>query len=63
MGSLIAIAGAEGLTITSSVTSLVGYLNEAVKFLTGNEVTLLFLAGAVIALAMKLFKRARRAVS
>lgn len=49
--------------LAGSVTDLVGYLNDAVTFLTGNEVTLLFLAGAVIGLAMKLFKRARRAVS
>lgn len=50
-------------TLSTSVTNLVGYLNSAVDFLTGNEVTLLFLAGAVIALGMKLFKKARRAVS
>lgn len=49
-------------SIADSVTSLTGYLNTAVGFLTGNEVMLLFLAGSVIGLAFTLFKRAKKAV-
>lgn len=56
------MGAAEAITISDKVTEVVGYLNSAVTFITGNEICMLFLAGAIVSLALGLFGKAKRVV-
>lgn len=50
------------ITISGTITELTGYLNTALDFVTGNQVTMLFLGASIVAAAFSLLKKAKRAV-
>lgn len=59
MAGLVPVAD---VSLSTSVTNIVSYLNSAVSFITGNEICMLFLAGAIVSLALGLFGKAKRVV-
>lgn len=61
------IAGAsmivgEAADLGGSVTNIVTYMGTALKFVTDNEILMLFLAGGIVAMAFGLFRKAKKSV-
>lgn len=52
----------EAADLGGSITNIVSYMGTALKFVTDNEVLMLFLAGGIVAMAFGLFKKAKKSV-